>query len=66
MAAGFYPFLILNALDPRPEDDAGLYRALVWVHYGQILLNAFFSILLTYGETPLSTNYICRSFVKSY
>lgn len=68
--AGFVPFFILKPLSaPRPADEAGLCKALVWEHWGQMFWNGFLSLYFTSGIcgfTPFSISYIYKSFVKSY
>ena len=68
--AGFDACLILNSLFCcLAVEEAGLWIALVWAHYGQTLRKGFFSYALgsgTVGVTPAMISYICKSFVKSY
>ena len=68
--AGFYPFFILKPLSaPLPADEAGLCKALLWAHCGQMFWNGFLSLYFTSGIcgfTPFKISYIYKSFVKSY
>ena len=65
-AAGF-PFLILKSKALVPIcllDDAGLYKAFVWAHWGQTFSKTLALMSGILGLTPAKISYIYKSLVK--